>query len=207
MSPMSLPPVSAVAVADLPQSALQPVGAAGSTPAPAASKPACTISTPIPEAVDSKAAPSFSSQRGFFSRGLTTAELDEVRALLRPEARARLQELVKREFNWAMTAAAEDGCAASASEGSSAGEAQLLGYSVALVALRQLSYLNGLPALDSATACSLFDMYAASAASVVPENATLCTQTGSDSRCISLVEFEACFIHLLQAALECPPVE
>merc|ERR1719506_2399064 len=155
---MSLPPVSAVAVADLPQGALQPVGAERSTPTAAAGKPACTISTPIPEAVESKVAPSSSAQRasqGFFSRGLTAAELEEVRALLRPEARARLQELVKREYNWAMTAAAEDGSATPTSQGHPAGEAQLLGYSVALVALRQLSYLNGLPALDSATACSL----------------------------------------------------
>lgn len=147
---------------------------------------------------EGQTAPKASQVERLFSRGLTSVELVEVAALLEPNACARLRELVQREYTWAMNAAAENGTP----NLSASGKAERLGYSGALIALRQLSYLNGLPALDSDTACKLFDIHTATA------RATAAKAGGGSSkveRRISIDEFEAVFIHLLRAALESTP--
>lgn len=144
-------------------------------------------------------APKASQVERLFSRGLTSAELVEVAALLEPSARARLRELVQREYTWAMNAAAENGTPSL----SASGKAERLGYSGALIALRQLSYLNGLPALDKDTACKLFDIHTAATARATAAKAG--SGSSKADRRISIDEFEAVFIHLLRAALESTP--
>lgn len=176
-----------------------PAGYAQPKPAEA-DGPSTLVATSAPNQTQSSGqqAPKASQVERLFSRGLTSVELVEVAALLEPNARARLRELVQREYTWAMSAAAENGTP----NLSASGKAERLGYSGALIALRQLSYLNGLPALDSNTACKLFDMHTAAA------RATAAKAGGGSSkveRRISIDEFEAVFIHLLRAALESTP--
>lgn len=126
-----------------------------------------------------------------FSRGLTSAEETEVRALLEPGS--RLKELVRREFTWAMSAAL-DGSATLASSPSSAVKSMKLGYSGAIIALRQLSYLNGLPALEIDIAFKLFDMHSKGSGS-----------SSKSERSLSMEEFEAVFVYILRSALESLP--
>lgn len=131
-----------------------------------------------------------------FSRGLTSTELVEVRALLEPAGRSRLRELVEREYSWALSSgqqATEGGGSSSGLSPPAPEGSTQLAYPGALIALRQLSYLNGLPALDSDTACGLFDMHSAG------------FEAEDGDRCISVEEFEAVFVHLLRAALEGTP--
>jgi len=102
-------------------------------------------------------------------------------------------KLAAREFEWALSSAAAVGSDPAGTGAGSDAEPRnhRLSYAGALIALRQLTYLNGLPALGVDAAHQLFDAHNAGG--------------GKD---LGLEEFNAAFVHLLHAALaegEGPP--
>lgn len=133
-----------------------------------------------------------------FSRGLTPPALLEVRALLKTDGSSQLPDLVEREYSWAINAAIDSGASSSSSCASAAKVARPkhLGYAGALIALRQLSYLNGLPALDVETTFRVFDMHRATC-----QGEKNCA-SGTAERTLSMEMFEAVFMYLLRAALK-----
>jgi len=112
-----------------------------------------------------------------FRRSLTATEIAQVEALLDPLAFGELQRAAAREFDWALSVS-----------GHVPGAPGRLDYPSALTAMRQVAYLNGLPALDAGAARWFFDAHAARAGS----------EDGPD---LVLEEFHAALVHLLQATL------
>jgi len=85
--------------------------------------------------------------RGVFRRKLFHGELAQVQSLLEPLAEGELQKLAAKEFDWVLQ-----------SGGRLAGsERDAVDLASALTALRQILYLNGLPAIDTEAAAKLLD--------------------------------------------------
>ena len=84
--------------------------------------------------------------RRIFQRGLHASEVAAVVALLSQRCSPDLGEQAGREFDWAVSV-----------RGDVPGSPGCVDYASALTALRQLTYLNGLPALDTDAARWFFD--------------------------------------------------
>jgi len=110
-----------------------------------------------------------------FRRKLFPSELSRVQEMLNPEAELELEQIAAREFQWAL----QSGGGVTSREGNNS-SAERIDLSSALTALRQMSYLNGLPALD-------------------PEAARRCIDQGTHG--VDLQTFAAALPKLLRTAL------
>lgn len=110
-----------------------------------------------------------------FRRSLSIEERIQVEVLLQPSSRSKLDQAVRSEFDWVVTTGSRV-----------PGAPGRVDYSGAITALRQLTYLNGLPALDSDVVSELLKFH------------TTCDRLGQD---LSYEEFHSAYIHLLKAAV------
>jgi len=118
------------------------------------------------------------SQLLVFRRPLHDAELSALKALLSPPSRRELREAAEREFTWALGVG-----------GHLPGQPGRIDFASAMTALRQLVFLNGLPALDGNVSQWFYDA---------------CAGRVGRAECaeISLEEFQVVVEQMLQSAYE-----
>jgi len=149
---------------------------------PVAPSPATVVAVapgpaPLPQSQQLLAA---GSTRGaqpsqIFRRNLTQAEFTQLEALL--ASGGDLRQVAADEFGWALSV-----------NGHVPGVPGRLDFPSALTAFRQLTYLNGLPALDMGATQWFFEAHAGG-------------HSGDDCPAVVLEEFQAAVTHLLGAAL------
>lgn len=111
-----------------------------------------------------------------FRREVTAVELAQIEALLGPCEQDKLTELARTEFEWALS-----------SGGALPRATRCLDSSSALTVLRQLSYLNGLPALDGDAAKWFLEAHGGG--------------DGREKGTVNLDELREAYTHLLRMAL------
>lgn len=140
------------------------------------------------------AASAFSPPARIFRRGLQAGELERIRGLLDPAFRSELHELTAREFEWALSIS-----------GHAPGSPAAIDSASALTALRQLTYLNGLPALDAESVrWFLATAQAGRRGSSDSPGLGAAKGTLDEGLLVVLEEFQSALLHLLHAALRAP---
>lgn len=121
-----------------------------------------------------------------FRRILSSVEFAQIKAVLDPEACQELQNLAANEFDWALSI-----------HGHVVGFPGRVDFASALTALRQLTYLQGLPSLDTEAVRWYFELAA---------GRDHANSRSDDGPSLTVEEFFAAWMNLLRAAVTPAPL-